>query len=49
MDDDLTPPSPRNEGTSFAAELGRTFGGFAMIAVFIAVAGVLLWLFLRSP
>ena len=48
MDDDLPPP-PKDESTGFAAELGRTFGAFAMIAVLIAIAGVLLWIFLRTP
>jgi len=48
MDDDL-PPRSKDESTGFAADLGRTFGGFATIAVLIAVAGVLLWLFLRTP
>jgi hypothetical protein len=49
MDDDLPPPPPEEDSTGFAAELGRTFGGFAMIAVLIAIAGGLLWLFLRTP
>ncbi|HWA88765.1 MAG TPA: hypothetical protein VG889_01935 [Rhizomicrobium sp.] len=39
--------TPREEDTSFAAELGRTFGGFAFIAVFFAIAGGILWLLLR--
>jgi hypothetical protein len=47
-DDDLIPSSqPRD--TSFAAELGRTVGGFSFIAIFFAVAGVLLWLLLSAP
>jgi hypothetical protein len=48
MIDDL-PPLPRNERSGFATELGRTLGGFAMMALLIAIAGALLWFFLHSP
>lgn len=46
MSDDV-PISHEPEDTSFAAELGRTVGGFAFIAVFFAIAGVIGWLFLK--
>ncbi len=38
---------PEAEDTSLAAELGRTFGGFAFVAVFFAIAGGILWLLLN--
>lgn len=38
---------PEEESTSFGAELGRTFGGFAFLAVFFAIAGGILWLLLK--
>ncbi len=38
---------PENDDTSFGAELGRTFGGFAFMAVLFAIAGGILWLLLR--
>ena len=42
MDDEDV--KPREEDTSFAAELGRTFSGFVTIAIIFAIAGGLLWL-----
>lgn len=45
IDDDWTPHE--HETNSLAAELGRTFGGFAFVAVFFAIAGGILWLLLR--
>ena len=38
---------PGAEDTSFGAELGRTFGGFVLVAIFFAIAGGLLWLILK--
>ena len=46
MSDDELPP--QKEDTSFAAELGRTVGGVSFIAVFFAIAGVLVWLLIRA-
>jgi hypothetical protein len=37
----------REDDTSFGAELGRTFAGFAFVAIFFAIAGGLLWLILK--
>jgi hypothetical protein len=45
MSDDL--PVER-EDTSFAAELGRTVGGFVFISTFFAIVGVIAWLLLKS-
>lgn len=47
MDSDDLPPRERSDDRGFAGELGQTMGGFAVIAVFIAVAGILLWLATR--
>ena len=38
--------TPKDD-TSFGAELGRTFTGFAFVAIFFAIAGGLLWLLLK--
>lgn len=43
-DDDIAPQ--KEESDSFSAELGRTFGGFAFVAVFFAITGGILWLLL---
>ena len=44
--DDLPPPERNNDPAdeeSFAGQLGLTFGGFAWIALFAAIAGLMLW------
>ena len=43
MDDDDLPPPPAANDTGFAGELGRTVGGFLWIAVFLAIAGGVLY------
>jgi hypothetical protein len=47
MDTDDLPPAPRENDNGFAGELGRTVASFTWIAVFIAIAGVVLWLVTR--
>mgnify|MGYP001547859203 CR=1 FL=1 len=46
-DDDLIPSQPP-EDTSFAAELGRAVAGFSFVAIFFAIAGVIVWLLMRA-
>ena len=41
-EDDLPPPPPAND-TGFSGELGRTVGTFVWIAVFLAIAGGVLY------
>ena len=43
MDEDDLPPKPRDEDTGFSGELGRTFSGFVWVAIFLAIAGVVLY------
>lgn len=47
MNPDDLPPKPANDSadddTSFSGALGMTFAGAAWVAVFAAVAGVVLW------
>ena len=44
--DDLPPPKQPNDSlddTSFAGGIGVSFAGFAWVAVFAAIAGLMLW------
>lgn len=47
MNDDLPLPS-KPEDTSFAAELGRTVGGFTFVSIFFAITGVIAWFLLKG-
>ena len=43
MDDDDLPPKKLENDTGFSGELGRTVAGFVWVAVFLAVAGAVLY------
>jgi len=48
MDDDDLPPQPAAEGDGgFSGALGGTVGTFVWIAIFIAIAGVVLFALTR--
>ncbi|HXC57045.1 MAG TPA: hypothetical protein VNU97_17225 [Rhizomicrobium sp.] len=46
-EDDLPPPKPAESEDSFSGELGRTFAGFVWVAVFVAIAGAVLFAAMR--
>jgi hypothetical protein len=49
MDEDDVPPPPAVEKDSgFSGALGRTVGSFVWIAIFIAIAGVVLYALTRA-
>jgi hypothetical protein len=43
MDQDDLPPQPPANDTGFSGALGQTVAGFAWIAVFLAIAGGVLY------
>ncbi|MEI9885366.1 MAG: hypothetical protein WDN08_02510 [Rhizomicrobium sp.] len=43
MNEDDVPPKPIEHDTGFTGELGRTVGWFVWIAVFVAIAGGVLY------
>ncbi|MBS0470243.1 MAG: hypothetical protein JSR60_04160 [Proteobacteria bacterium] len=47
MNEDDLPPRERSDDRGFSGEFGQTMGGFALVAAFIAVAGVVLWIATR--
>ncbi|HEY4944422.1 MAG TPA: hypothetical protein VII56_23540 [Rhizomicrobium sp.] len=43
MDEDDLPPKPLDTDPGFSGELGRTFAGFVWVALFLAIAGAVLY------
>ena len=46
-EDDLPPQQPPANDTGFSGALGQTVAGFVWIAVFLAIAGGVLWALTR--
>jgi hypothetical protein len=48
MDDDDLPPRPHQTEETAAGDFGQLFGAGMWIALFIAIAGVVLYILLRT-